>query len=91
MNLSLSGITMYYNGRFQLQNSAALLSDVVRIWRLQTSDSNMLCVCNRPPNTDQVVWDHFQDSLAKFRPCQQSGNVNVLIVGNLIADPGLFF
>ena len=91
MNLSLSSITMYYNGRFQLRNSAALLSDVVQIWRLQMSDSNMLCVCNRPPNTDQVFWDNFQDSLAMFRPCQQSGNVNVLIVGNLNADPDLFF
>ena len=45
----------------------------------------MLCVCYRPPNTGQVFWDHFQDSLDRVK---QSGNANVIIIGDLNADPG---
>ena len=42
----------------------------------------MLCACYRPPNTGQVFWDHFQNGV------KQSGNANVIIIGDLSADPG---
>ena len=45
----------------------------------------MLCVCYRPPNTGQVFWDHFHDSLDRVK---HSGNANVIIIGDLNADPG---
>ena len=72
---------------FAVRRSEFEILELEALWiEIKSSKLNlMLCVCYRPPNTGQVFWDNFQDSLDRVK---QSGNASVIIIGDLNADPG---
>ena len=72
---------------FAVRRSGFEIPELEALWvDIKSSKLNlMLCVFYRPPKTGQVFWDNFQDSLDRVK---QSGNANVIIIGDLNADPG---
>ena len=72
---------------FAVRRSEFEILELEALWvEIKSSKLNLMsCVCYRPPYTGQVFWDNFQDSLDRVK---QSGNANVIIIGDLNADPG---
>ena len=82
------GVALYVrDSLFAVRRSEFEILELEALWvEIKSSKENlMLCACYRPPNTGQVFWDNFQDSLDRVK---QSGNANVIIIGDLNADPG---
>ena len=82
------GVALYVrDSLFAVRRSEFEILELEALWvEIKSSKLNlMLCVCYRTPNTGQVFRDNFQDSLDRVK---QSGNANVIIIGDLNADPG---